>query len=360
VKKILLIIFIFVLISALLFGCGSQTVQVELYDKISALGIVFAKTCTVDGDNLPINGSKISVPPGQHTIQVDGYNDAEITVEKDSRDAKVVLTPKAYLEILTNENQETIVLDGVNLQYITALDISSVLSQQEAEKPRLHSVVISPVGIGMHAISVSANYFKDFSTNIDIKEGKNTLNAILEPDEKQITELLNSISFPEDIKDYDFKINLSGSLNGVQLSNGNVLGRTLTGSVRNSKISEISDENIDYTFNNGKLYMGGSEVTDNEKLQALLFASNTVQEFMNSKSLIAEFLASVNKENLAIDYDGNSGKIGFGVLKTFEGREIYEDYTITVKNKLVESIILLLDSEALKTNLDVSIQITGR
>ncbi|MGB9694768.1 MAG: hypothetical protein ACP5SB_01275 [Caldisericaceae bacterium] len=352
-KKILLGVFIFIFASVPVLGCGRHTVQIELSDKVNALGTLYAKSCTVDGKNVAINSGKIDILPGQHTVRVPGYYDAEINVGKDLKDTKIVLTPRAYLEISTNVVGEKIFLDDANYDYVSSNSITFSAVENFSFEPLV--IVISPLSVGEHSILLTNKYFKDFSTMTDVKEGKNTLDAFMKPDEQQIIGLLNSISFPEDTQNFDFKIDLSGSLNGVNLSNS-----TLNGKVSSKKVVEISDTNIDYTLDKGKLYIGNTEVEDSEKSQALLFAINTVQEFIESKKLMTQILLSASAENVRISYDGSSGTIGFISTKAFEDRPVSEKYIVGIKDKFVESVSISVDSDPLKTNLRVFLDITRR
>jgi hypothetical protein len=356
-KKIILLVLSVFIISLTFLGCSKQTVQLELSDKVSGLGILQVKTCAVDGKEAPIVDGKISLSAGQHTIGVNGYYDVNINIEKDAKGTKISLTPKAYLIITTNATQETITIDGVKPQYTTGGDSAFVTSLEKAEEIKTHDITISPVAEDIHLLKISSPYFEDFSKTIEIKEGKNADETLLKPDEKKIKDLVNSITFPEDMKDFDFAITLQGTLNGQAINDKNINGK-----VSGSAISEISDENITYTFLNGKPYIDNQEVKDKEKLQALLFASNTLKEFINIKGLIANFALLTNGENATVyvnETNGN-GLILLEGYKLFEERNVYEHFVVNFQEKSVNTISLEINSDALKTNLNTDIQITRR
>ncbi len=337
-KKLIAFLSAIVVLLMFLVGCAQKNVKLQLIDSVTNFPPI-TKKIEVNGKEVQMNAGELIVPEGKCTISADGYNSSQVTIDKSTDYYKLLLEPLAYLTITTNVSEPQINIDGVKAEYRDFVAVTNSVEYFKSE----HTIYISPAPLGNHSLKIASEYFKDSTLDVYVKEGVNNIKLILLPDTAKVSKLIDSITFPEDIKDFDFNIRIVGILNDLPIDN------SLSGKISMGTIAEISDENIKYDFIDDKPYVDNKSVTDDEELSALIFARDTVNNFLSFKEKISSLSILLVKD----------GSIVLAGERDFEGRKFGEHVSIDYEGNSIYNISLGMDSDELKTHLTVDISINN-
>jgi len=323
VKK-LLITFSIIVILTTIFGCSRLNYKISITD--SKTGFLIEGEVKVNGKTLNVNNGVLILGEGDYTIEKEGYGNLSIGVSGSrTNPINTYMEPISYLIILTDNQNAKILIDGV----------------EKGSKVENGKIIISPVNEGQHSIVIEAPFY---ITNENIEEfhkGENLINVNLVLDKEKVQELIKNIEFPEDNKDYNFSINITGDISKNKFS------YDLKGVVRGGSIENISDNNLSYTFKNGEPFINNEQVKDLEKASVLKFARVTLQEFLQFK----EKIKSLNIKNV------NTDTIVFTGERDFEGRKFSEIIKLTFSKNKVSSLMLSISSEDLQVDIKATITI---
>lgn len=320
-------LFIFGVILVLIFiiGCNQKTANIKLLDEITKMPI--------NGEAL-INGTKVAIEDGvlktkdrSFEIEVSNYLPMNANLSEDTKEITLYLKPSSWISINCNVQEPQILIDNNIIE-------SFVVSKDS-------SIIISPVSQGNHTLSISKQYFIEKEMNITVIEGENNIEVKLEQDENALSMLLDSLIFPSEKENYNFNISINGTFYEKSIED------TISGEVRNKEVYKMKDSNIEYTFQNGKPYIDGQEVKDEEKSFALLFSKNTVENFLSIKEYI---------KGLTIK-DFTNGFLTLYGKRDFEGRSYDEEIIFSISDSTINRIALTISSQELNTKLLVTLDI---
>jgi len=324
VKKLLTVISIIAILITIL-GCNRSNFKVNITD--SKTGFPIEGKIQVNGKSVKINEGILYLNEGDYTIEKEGYGNLNLGINGNrTNNISTYMEPISYLIILTDNQNAKILIDEA----------------ERKGKIEEESIIISPVNEGQHSIVIEAPFYITKKITEEFHKGENLINANLALDSEKVQELLKNIEFPEDNKNFNFSITITGDISKNKFS------YDLEGAVKNNLIENISDNNVSYTFKNGEPFINNEQVDDLERATILKFARDTIQEFLQFK----EKIKSLNLK------DANTDSISFTGEREFEDRKFSETIKLTLYENKVSSVTVNISSQDLQVDLEATISIT--
>jgi len=324
VKKLLTVISIIAILITI-FGCNRSNFKVNITD--SKTGFPIEGKIQVNGKSVKINEGILYLNEGDYTIEKEGYGNLNLGINGNrTNNISTYMEPISYLIILTDNQNTKILIDEA----------------ERKGKIEEESIIISPVNEGQHSIVIEAPFYITKKITEEFHKGENLINANLALDSEKVQELLKNIEFPEDNKNFNFSITITGDISKNKFS------YDLEGAVKNNLIENISDNNVSYTFKNGEPFINNEQVDDLERATILKFARDTIQEFLQFK----EKIKSLNLK------DANTDSISFTGEREFEDRKFSETIKLTLYENKVSSVTVNISSQDLQVDLEATISIT--
>ena len=340
-KKITLTIAILAVLLSISFsiGCsGTYTYKVldaETHKPVSG-------TVLINGRKITIESGAIKTTKTEFTIRKDGYIGKTVS-SKENRIIKLV--PVAFLNIrLTGKNGSAVKLLPEETKIIVNNKVvpqSSIAFSQQGS-----SVIVSPAQTGTTTLQVKTPFAESEKILLSIKNGENDVSAEISFNEKQIENYLNSLVFPNNLKNGLIEISITGTVDAYKIN------YDLQAKLRNGEVVEVQDKNIHYTFKNNTPYLIANgeekEVTDPEKAAALIFARNTIKNALGlNLSLTKLKTVSFSSESAL-----------FSGTRTFENRNYTETVQLTIRNKTVtKEVVHIVSTDIENANLTVTIEL---
>lgn len=323
-KKLLTVISIIAILITI-FGCNRSNFKVNITD--SKTGFPIEGKIQVNGKSVKINEGILYLNEGDYTIEKEGYGNLNLGINGNrTNNISTYMEPISYLIILTDNQNTKILIDEA----------------ERKGKIEEESIIISPVNEGQHSIVIEAPFYITKKITEEFHKGENLINANLALDSEKVQELLKNIEFPEDNKNFNFSITITGDISKNKFS------YDLEGAVKNNLIENISDNNVSYTFKNGEPFINNEQVDDLERATILKFARDTIQEFLQFK----EKIKSLNLK------DANTDSISFTGEREFEDRKFSETIKLTLYENKVSSVTVNISSQDLQVDLEATISIT--
>lgn len=323
-KKLLTVISIIAILITIL-GCNRSNFKVNITD--SKTGFPIEGKIQVNGKSVKINEGILYLNEGDYTIEKEGYGNLNLGINGNrTNNISTYMEPISYLIILTDNQNAKILIDEA----------------ERKGKIEEESIIISPVNEGQHSIVIEAPFYITKKITEEFHKGENLINANLALDSEKVQELLKNIEFPEDNKNFNFSITITGDISKNKFS------YDLEGAVKNNLIENISDNNVSYTFKNGEPFINNEQVDDLERATILKFARDTIQEFLQFK----EKIKSLNLK------DANTDSISFTGEREFEDRKFSETIKLTLYENKVSSVTVNISSQDLQVDLEATISIT--
>ena len=323
-KKLLTVISIIAILITIL-GCNRSNFKVNITD--SKTGFPIEGKIQVNGKSVKINEGILYLNEGDYTIEKEGYGNLNLGINGNrTNNISTYMEPISYLIILTDNQNTKILIDEA----------------ERKGKIEEESIIISPVNEGQHSIVIEAPFYITKKITEEFHKGENLINANLALDSEKVQELLKNIEFPEDNKNFNFSITITGDISKNKFS------YDLKGAVKNNLIENISDNNVSYTFKNGEPFINNEQVDDLERATILKFARDTIQEFLQFK----EKIKSLNLK------DANTDSISFTGEREFEDRKFSETIKLTLYENKVSSVTVNISSQDLQVDLEATISIT--
>lgn len=326
--KKLLILIVLIMIPAFMFGCSRSNIKLTLQDEVTGLPV--NGSIMINGSDLVAVNGVVSVKSGELEISSNYYQDTQITVSNENKEMTVKLKPKAWLLINCNVQNPDIEVDGV--------------IQDKIYTENGYKLIVSPISIASHKIAIRKQYFKNIEFTLLTEPNENTINATLEPDEDAIASLINSLTFPDKMSSYNFNVQIEGTFNGTTVNH------SFSGEVINGNLEKVKENSFEYSFVDGKPYLDGEEVKDEEKSFALIFAKNTIEDFLDFKD---------STKGLSLNNVTN-GFVTFKGQKKFEERNFEEDLSFQLSDHQVNRVIISINSEELGVNLLFTVDLEMR
>ena len=303
-------------------GCGARTTY-HIQDAVTGMP-VSGKT-VINGKSMEITNGTISLSTDKIAVEKTGYKKAV------SNGNKIIkLEPIAFLDISTNFTPEEIYIDKTKYPVFFGGN----------------NIVISPVVPGKHKILFKGKFIKDAEINKTIYEGKNTINVSFSLNKKNIKLFLSSMKFPEEIKNAKEIITIKGKLDGEDVY------YTFNVILREGKIVQITDKNINYKFIDGApVIIEGDEtyvpVKDKEKTAALIYARNIIKNILNMREMIKP-----------LDIIGTTdSNIMFSADRNFENRKFTENISVYFNEGMVNKTEISIKSPIENADLDITMLI---
>lgn len=323
-KRLLTVISIIAILITI-FGCNRSNFKVSITD--SKTGFPIEGKIQVNGKSVKINEGILYLNEGDYTIEKEGYGNLNLGINGNrTNNISTYMEPISYLIILTDNQNTKILIDEA----------------ERKGKIEEESIIISPVNEGQHSIVIEAPFYITKKITEEFHKGENLINANLALDSEKVQELLKNIEFPEDNKNFNFSITITGDISKNKFS------YDLEGAVKNNLIENISDNNVSYTFKNGEPFINNEQVDDLERATILKFARDTIQEFLQFK----EKIKSLNLK------DANTDSISFTGEREFEDRKFSETIKLTLYENKVSSVTVNISSQDLQVDLEATISIT--
>lgn len=323
-KRLLTVISIIAILITIL-GCNRSNFKVNITD--SKTGFPIEGKIQVNGKSVKINEGILYLNEGDYTIEKEGYGNLNLGINGNrTNNISTYMEPISYLIILTDNQNTKILIDEA----------------ERKGKIEEESIIISPVNEGQHSIVIEAPFYITKKITEEFHKGENLINANLALDSEKVQELLKNIEFPEDNKNFNFSITITGDISKNKFS------YDLKGAVKNNLIENISDNNVSYTFKNGEPFINNEQVDDLERATILKFARDTIQEFLQFK----EKIKSLNLK------DANTDSISFTGEREFEDRKFSETIKLTLYENKVSSVTVNISSQDLQVDLEATISIT--
>lgn len=323
-KRLLTVISIIAILITI-FGCNRSNFKVNITD--SKTGFPIEGKIQVNGKSVKINEGILYLNEGDYTIEKEGYGNLNLGINGNrTNNISTYMEPISYLIILTDNQNAKILIDEA----------------ERKGKIEEESIIISPVNEGQHSIVIEAPFYITKKITEEFHKGENLINANLALDSEKVQELLKNIEFPEDNKNFNFSITITGDISKNKFS------YDLEGAVKNNLIENISDNNVSYTFKNGEPFINNEQVDDLERATILKFARDTIQEFLQFK----EKIKSLNLK------DANTDSISFTGEREFEDRKFSETIKLTLYENKVSSVTVNISSQDLQVDLEATISIT--
>ena len=323
-KRLLTVISIIAILITI-FGCNRSNFKVNITD--SKTGFPIEGKIQVNGKSVKINEGILYLNEGDYTIEKEGYGNLNLGINGNrTNNISTYMEPISYLIILTDNQNAKILIDEA----------------ERKGKIEEESIIISPVNEGQHSIVIEAPFYITKKITEEFHKGENLINANLALDSEKVQELLKNIEFPEDNKNFNFSITITGDISKNKFS------YDLEGAVKNNLIENISDNNVSYTFKNGEPFINNEQVDDLERATILKFARDTIQEFLQFK----EKIKSLNLK------DANTDSISFMGEREFEDRKFSETIKLTLYENKVSSVTVNISSQDLQVDLEATISIT--
>lgn len=317
-KKLLCLISIIAILITII-GCGTPNFKVSVID--SKTGFPIEGTVSVNGRMQDVSNGTLSLSKGSYKIEKEGYGILNLSINgNENSQIKASMEPTSYLVIQINIQNAKILIDGT----------------ERKGKLEGSEIIISPVIEGSHSVSIEAPFYVTNEKIIALAKGENVIKLDLLLDKDKIQDLLNSIEFPEENKNFDFSISITGDVSK------NKFKYDLKGTVKDALVDSISDNNVSYTFKNGEPFINNEHVNDTEKAAVLKFARDTIQEFLQFKEKIKVLDAK----------SVNNNEIIFIGTKEFEGRKFLETVKLTLDKNNISSITLNISSQDLQVSLE--------
>jgi len=324
VKRLLTVISIIAILITIL-GCNRSNFKVNITD--SKTGFPIEGKIQINGKSVKINEGILYLNEGDYTIEKEGYGNLNLGINGNrTNNISTYMEPISYLIILTDNQNAKILIDEA----------------ERKGKIEEESIIISPVNEGQHSIVIEAPFYITKKITEEFHKGENLINANLALDSEKVQELLKNIEFPEDNKNFNFSITITGD------NSKNKFSYDLKGAVKNNLIENISDNNVSYTFKNGEPFINNEQVDDLERATILKFARDTIQEFLQFK----EKIKSLNLK------DANTDSISFTGEREFEDRKFSETIKLTLYENKVSSVTVNISSQDLQVDLEATISIT--
>lgn len=320
-KKILVGIFLIVIMLAA--ACTGNQFSVRILDGKSLLPV--EGSVSVNGKAKTLEDGLIKLPAGNFEIEKEGYGKGYISLSGDNGDTVTYLEPLAYIVIVEDFTNVSVLIDGV----------------QRTPAVRGGVSYISPVSPGKHRVTFEKPFFKMKVIEVDIFEGENKISVNLEVEKDKVIALLSSIKFPEDLNIFSFDIGITGTVGEEKVF------YDFEGKAENGNIVEIKDVSLVYTYKNNTFFLNEERVTDPEQIAILQFAMKTIQEFMQLKPKIQELTI----------VDVLTNTIKFESTKEFEERPLKEAITLSIDGEKVNAFLLEVNSEELKADINISVSI---
>ncbi len=337
-KKFTLIIAILAVLLSISFsiGCSStytyKVLDAETHKPVSG-------TVLINGRKVTIESGTIKTTKTEFTIRKDGYIGKAVS---NKENGIIKLVPVAFLKIrFTGKNGSTVKLLSEETKIIVN---NKVVPQSSiAFSPQGSSVIVSPAPTGTTVLQVKTPFAESEKILLSVKNGENDVDAEISFNEKLIENYLNSLVFPNDLKNGLIKISITGTVDADNIN------YDLQAKLRNGEVVEIQDKNIHYTFKNNKPYIvvngEEKEVTDPEKIAALTFARNTIKNAL-------ELNLSLSKLKI-VSFSSESAL--FSGTRTFEKRNYTETVQLTMKNKTVtKEVVHIASTDIENANLTVT------
>ena len=323
-KRLLTVISIIAILITIL-GCNRSNFKVNITD--SKTGFPIEGKIQVNGKSVKINEGILYLNEGDYTIEKEGYGNLNLGINGNrTNNISTYMEPISYLIILTDNQNTKILIDEA----------------ERKGKIEEESIIISPVNEGQHSIVIEAPFYITKKITEEFHKGENLINANLALDSEKVQELLKNIEFPEDNKNFNFSITITGDISKNKFS------YDLKGAVKNNLIENISDNNVSYTFKNSEPFINNEQVDDLERATILKFARDTIQEFLQFK----EKIKSLNLK------DANTDSISFTGEREFEDRKFSETIKLTLYENKVSSVTVNISSQDLQVDLEATISIT--
>ncbi|PIX29272.1 MAG: hypothetical protein COZ65_02665 [Caldiserica bacterium CG_4_8_14_3_um_filter_35_18] len=323
-KRLLTVISIIAILITI-FGCNRSNFKVSITD--SKTGFPIEGKIQVNGKSVKINEGILYLNEGDYTIEKEGYGNLNLGINGNrTNNISTYMEPISYLIILTDNQNTKILIDEA----------------ERKGKIEEESIIISPVNEGQHSIVIEAPFYITKKITEEFHKGENLINANLALDSEKVQELLKNIEFPEDNKNFNFSITITGDISKNKFS------YDLEGAVKNNLIENISDNNVSYTFKNSEPFINNEQVDDLERATILKFARDTIQEFLQFK----EKIKSLNLK------DANTDSISFTGEREFEDRKFSETIKLTLYENKVSSVTVNISSQDLQVDLEATISIT--
>lgn len=326
--KKLLILIVLMMIPVLMFGCGRSNIKLIIQDEVTGLPV--NGSIIINGSELVAVNGVVSVKSGELKISSNNYEDTQITASNENKEMTVKLKPKAWLLINCNAQNPDIEVDGI--------------IQDKIYTENGYKLIVSPISIASHKIKIRKQYFKNIEFTLLTEPNENTINATLEPDEDAIASLVNSLTFPDKTSSYNFNVQIEGTFNGTTVNH------SFSGEVTNGNLEKVKENSLEYSFVDGKPYLDGEEVKDEEKSFALIFAKNTIEDFLDFKDS-TKGLSLNNVTNGFVTFEGQ---------KQFEERNFEEDLSFQLSDHQVNRVIISINSEELGVNLLFTVDLEMR
>jgi len=324
VKRLLTVISIIAILITI-FGCNRSNFKVSITD--SKTGFPIEGKIQINGKSVKINEGILYLNEGDYTIEKEGYGNLNLGINGNrTNNISTYMEPISYLIILTDNQNTKILIDEA----------------ERKGKIEEESIIISPVNEGQHSIVIEAPFYITKKITEEFHKGENLINANLALDSEKVQELLKNIEFPEDNKNFNFSITITGDISKNKFS------YDLEGAVKNNLIENISDNNVSYTFKNGEPFINNEQVDDLERATILKFARDTIQEFLQFKEKI---------KSLSLK-DANTDSISFMGEREFEDRKFSETIKLTLYENKVSSVTVNISSQDLQVDLEATISIT--
>ena len=336
-KKFILIIAAFaILLSA---GCSNsytyKILDAETHKPISG-------TVLINNRKVPVESGTIKIAKTEFTIRKDGYIGKEIS---NKEGGVIKLVPVAYLEIhFTGKNGNSIKL----LPEETKIFINGEEIPQTniAFSTQGDSVIISPLQTGTSTLQIKTPFSESGKMLLPIKNGENDVNAVIAFNQEKIEKYLNSLTFPNNLKNGKIAITISGTVDNDSVK------YNIQAHLQNGQITEIQDRNIHYIFKDKVPYtvVNGEEkeVTDSEKVAALTFARNTIKKALGMNLSLSK-LETISFSSESATFSGK---------RSFENRNYTETVQLTMKNKaVVKEAIHIVSKDIESANLTVIIEV---
>ena len=179
---------------------------------------------------------------------------------------------------------------------------------------------------------------------LSVKNGKNDVGAEILFNEKLIENYLNSLIFPNNLKNSLIEISITGTLDADNIN------YNFQAKLQNGEVVEVQDRNIHYKFKNNIPYIVANgeekEVTDPEKIAALTFARNTIKNALGLNLPLPK-LKTVSFSSESALFSGT---------QTFEKRNYAETVQLTMKNKTVtKEVVHIVSTDIENANITVTI-----